>query len=81
MEKFTIGNIEDALTKLESVCDEKELDLDETISQYGSEKLDSLYMNFNEMMAGGAIPESAFTHAVCVEMCEELEKVIEKLNK
>lgn len=81
MKEFTIGDIEEVLTKLGDICNDKGLDFDDTISQNGSERLDSLYMNFNEMMAGGAIPESAFTHEVCVEMCEELNKVIEKISK
>ena len=63
------------------ITNEKGLDFDDPLSQTGSERLDSLDMNFPEMMAGGAIPESAFTHGVCVEMCEELNKVIEKISK
>jgi hypothetical protein len=77
----TLGDCEEYLMKLGKVCDEKELDFDEVITKYGSKELDSLYMNFNEVMAGGAIPESAFTHEVSFSMCEEIQKVIDKINE
>ena len=79
--KFTIGDIEETFMELGNVCNEKDLDFDDVISQYGSERLTDLNMSYDEMMAGGAIPESAFTPEICYEMCLEINKVIEQLNK
>ena len=76
---YTIGDIEESLIKLDNICDEKGLDIDEVISQ--NARLEELNGDFNEMMAGGAIPESAFDEVICSEMCEEIEKLINSLNK
>lgn len=77
---YSMGDIEEMEMKLEEVCNQKGLDMYQTISDNADSNTINLYDHYGEVMAGG-LPEDICNDEFSRNLCEGIQKVIDKIDE